>query len=162
MWPATTLPSPPCSSPLSTITLHPFHRFTSKYLWYQSCFHHWSSHVYKVQVFKEKYTYWKLIFIVLSKWRQHFKNASICAIFNGSVIGDWCTLWLFCYFCWMMMIRRWWRCHQRWLMQIVVIDQTCNFVNAAPATNRQYHARYLILLMIRKDTVQLLWANVLI
>ena len=60
------------------------------------------------------------------------------------------------------MIRRWWRCHQRWLMQIVVIDQTCNFVNAAPATNRQYHARYLIVLMIRIDTVQLLWANVLI
>ena len=60
------------------------------------------------------------------------------------------------------MIRRWWRCHQRWLMQIVVIDQTCNFVNAAPATNRQYHARCLIVLMIRIDTVCLLEANVLV
>ena len=60
------------------------------------------------------------------------------------------------------MIRRWWRCHQRWLMQIVVIDQTCNFVNAAPATNRQYHARCLIVLMSRIPTVCLLEANVLV
>ena len=68
----------------------------------------------------------------------------------------------FFYFCSMMMIRRWWRCHQRWLMQIVVIDQTCNFVNAAPATNRQYHARCLIVLMSRIPTVCLLEANVLV
>ena len=60
------------------------------------------------------------------------------------------------------MIRRWWRCHQRWLMQIVVIDQTCNFVNAAPATNRQYHARCLIVLMSRIPTVCSLEANVLV
>ena len=156
-------PSPPCSSPLSTIILHPFHRFTSKYLWYQSP----ASTIDLVMFTKFKFSKrnihpdnWYLSYCL--KWTEHFKNASICAIFNGSVIGDWCNLWLFCYFCWMMMIRRWWRCHQRWLMQIVVIDQTCNFVNAAPATNRQCHARYLIVLRIRIDTVCLLEANVLV
>ena len=163
MWPATPLPSSPCSSPLSTITLHPFHRFTSKYLWYQSP----ASIIDLVTFTKFKFSKrnihtdnWYMLYCLSGGSTS--KNAPKCAILNGSVIGDRCNLWLFCYFCSMMMIRRWWRCHQRWLMQIVVIDQTCNFVNAAPATNRQYHARCLIVLMIRIDTVQLLWANVLI
>ena len=96
MWPATPLPSPLCSSPLSTITLHPFHRFTSKYLWYQSP----ASTIDLVTFTKFKFSKrnihpdnWSMLYCLSGGSTS--KNAEKCAIFNGSVIGDLCNLCLF-------------------------------------------------------------------